>query len=75
MRGKIAIAIECRKEIFNKIENCVKSIKEIDTVVIKGDYNQVIALNEVRLFYERLRVRDVYYYFNLIDLEELNHTH
>ena len=75
MREKIVTATEYRKEIFNKIENYIKLIIDIDKVVIGGDYNQDIAPNEVRLFCERLGVRNTHYYFNLINLEELDHTY
>ena len=37
------MATECRKEIFNKIESYIKSLKDIDTVLIGRDFNQDIS--------------------------------
>ena len=39
MREKVAIAIVYRREIFNEIEQYIKLLKDIDVVIIGGDFN------------------------------------
>ena len=51
MDGKVKTTIEYRKEILNKIQAYLKVNNSINNIIIAGNYNQSIVLNEIKQFY------------------------
>ena len=45
--AKVNIAKDYRKEIFNNMRKYIRVNKEIDHIIIAGDYNQYIVDKEV----------------------------
>ena len=47
----------------------------INNIIIAGNFNQSIASNEIKRFYEDIRVKNIYNSYNTILLNELNKIH
>lgn len=73
--AKVKKAKECRKEIFEEIRKHAQANKEINNVIIAGDYNQNIADKEVQKFHEDIGVKETHAHVNKLKIEELDKTY
>ena len=75
MKEKAKITIDYRNEILNKIQVYIKASNTINDIIIAGDYNQSIALNKIKHFYNNIGIKDIYQSYNNILIEELDKTY
>ena len=64
--GNVKSPNEYRKEIFTEIKNHIRQNKNINDIIIAGDYNQDISSKEITKFHEEIGVRDVHKTINMI---------
>ena len=69
------ISTKYRKDIFNEIIQYVKSVNNVNIIIIGRDYNRNIESNNVRTFFTEFRVKDIHKIYNSIDRTELDHTY
>jgi len=68
--GKAKSSNEYRKEIFREIKHHINQNKNINDIIIAGDYNQDVTSKEVTKFFESIGVRDVHQCMNLVQKDE-----
>ena len=73
--GKAKTANEYRKETLKKIKNYMHQNNNISDIIIAGDCNQDIHLNEILKFCEDIGVKDMYTYLTNFDSTQLGNTY
>ena len=60
---------------MQQIKQYINQLEDIDNIVIAGDFNQNININEIRQFFLDIGVEDVYSRINNIWISELDKTY
>jgi len=68
--GKAKSSNEYRKEIFREIKHHINQNKNINDIIIAGDYNQDVTSREVTKFFEEIGVKDIHKTMNVINNNE-----
>ena len=58
--GKVSIAKDYNKEIFDDIRKYIRVNEEIDNIIIARDYNQYVADKEVQKFNNEIGVKEIH---------------
>ena len=64
----------CRKAVFKSIVNYVEVQNKVNNIVIGGNFNQDIVSLDIQEVYIKLGIKDIYQYFNYIEVEDLDRT-
>ena len=72
---KVKTSNEYRKEIFTEIKHHIKQNKDINNIIIAGDYNQDIKSREITKFFEEIGVRDIHKTMNIINSDIIDSTY
>ena len=71
---KIKSANVYRKQIFTKIKQYIQNQMDINDIILLGDLNQSIYSSEVKSFYNKLGLKDIYQWYNKIEEGQMNNT-
>lgn len=63
-----------RKAVFKSIVNYVEVQNKVNNIVIGGNFNQDIVSLDIQEVYIKLGIKDIYQYFNYIEVEDLDRT-
>ena len=73
--GKSRSTKHYRTDILKQIKTYVMNNHEITNIIIAGDFNQNIGLDEIQRFYQEIGVKDTHSWFNNIQLDQMDRTH
>jgi len=66
---------EYHKEVLREIEQHITNQTEINNIIIMGDYNQDITSNEIKSFFNKIKLWDIHQSYNLIPENNLDKTY
>jgi len=73
--GKVKSSNDYRKEIFNEIKHHINQNKDINDIIIAGDYNQDIKSRDITKFFEEIGVRDIHTTMNVLNNDKIDSTY
>ena len=71
--GQVKNTNTCRKRIFQQIKQYITN-NNIDDIIIRGDFNQNIAVNKLRKFLDNIGIKDIHSITNFINMNDLDNT-
>ena len=75
VEGKAKSIQKYRNEIFKEIIRHIKSIQNVNDIIIAGDINQFIGSAEIQQFYSEMGVQDIHHVFNKIKFNQMDNIH